>query len=100
MSTAMPTNPESPRAPWRTIYFRLEAPEATQVSVVGDFNDWEGAKHPLCKDANGVWACQMPLPAGRYAYCFVVDGVRQPDPQCPQQVRTATGEVHSVIEVV
>ena len=88
-----------PRVPWRTIYFRLEATDAGQVSVVGDFNNWESQKHPLQKDANGVWSCHMPLPAGRYAYCFVVDGVWQPDPQCAQRVQTPGRAVHCIMEV-
>jgi 1,4-alpha-glucan branching enzyme len=99
MSDTTPINPGPPRPPWRTIYFRLDAPHAEQVSVVGDFNNWESQKHPLRKDANGVWVCQMPLPAGQYAYSFVVDGVWQPDPQCSRRVCTATGEVRCILEV-
>ena len=99
MAESTQSNPVAPKAPWRTIYFRLDAPQARHVSVVGDFNAWDSEKHPLRQDANGVWACQMPLPAGHYAYCFMVDGVCQPDPQCTQQVRTASGQVHCVMEV-
>ena len=99
MAETTQRNPATPKAPWRTMYFRLEAPEAQHVSVVGDFNAWDQEKHPLRQDANGVWVCQMPLPAGHYAYAFVVDGVWQPDPQCARQVRTAAGQVHCVLEV-
>ena len=89
----------APKVPWRTIYFRLDAPEAEHVTVVGDFNAWDQEKHPLRRDANGVWACHMPLPPGQYAYCFMVDGTCQPDPQCARQMRTTSGEVRCVIEV-
>jgi 1,4-alpha-glucan branching enzyme len=99
MTESPQSNPVAPKAPWRTIYFRLDAPEARHVSVVGDFNAWDREKHPLRQDANGVWVCQMPLPAGHYAYCFLVDGVCRPDPQCVQQVHTESGQVHCVIEV-
>ena len=91
--------PRAAKAPWCTIYFRLEAPAAQRVSVVGDFNDRQAQKHPLDKNANGVWECQMPLPAGRYAYGSVVDDVWQPDPQCAQQVRLPSGRIHCLLEV-
>jgi 1,4-alpha-glucan branching enzyme len=90
---------ESDRPPWRTIYFRLEASDAGQVSVVGDFNDWNPERHRLHRNPNGVWECQVPLPAGRYAYAFVVDGVTRPDPLCARQEATAGGESRCIIEV-
>jgi hypothetical protein len=31
--------------------------------LIGDFNSWDGASHPLTKDAYGVWSTT--LPAGR-----------------------------------
>jgi 1,4-alpha-glucan branching enzyme len=86
------------KAPWRTIYFRLEAPEAGQVSVVGDFNGWDARKHGLHRNPSGVWECQVPLPPGRYAYHFMVDGVPRLDPQCGRHEARATG-VCCVIEV-
>lgn len=99
MADANPETARPPKAPWRTIYFRLEAPAAEAVSVVGDFNDWDRAKHPLHRNPSGVWECQLPLPPGRYTYAFVVDGAVRPDPQCQQQVRTEAGGIRCVIEV-
>jgi 1,4-alpha-glucan branching enzyme len=87
------------KAPWRTIFFRFEAPQAEQVSVVGDFNDWNVVKHPLCKNADGVWECRMPLPAGRYAYSFIVDGTWYPDPRCQQRECAADGTVRCILIV-
>lgn len=57
--------------------FRLTAPDAKRVSVVGTFNGWDPQTHPLRgPDRNGVWSLSLPLPSGRYRYLFVVDGVR------------------------
>ncbi len=57
--------------------FRLTAPDAKRVSVVGTFNGWDPHAHPLRgPDRNGVWSLSLPLPPGRYRYMFVVDGVR------------------------
>ena len=99
MVSASSPEPRPPKAPWRTIYFRLEAPDARRVSVVGDFNDWNPERHPLHTTPSGVWECQPPLPAGRYVYAFVVDGVTRPDPRCSRQERLATGEVRCILEV-
>jgi 1,4-alpha-glucan branching enzyme len=36
--------------------FRVWAPNASRVAVVGDFNDWDAARHPLRSlGDNGVW---------------------------------------------
>jgi 1,4-alpha-glucan branching enzyme len=86
------------KAPWRTIYFRLEAPQAKQVSVVGDFNGWDVQKHGLHTTPGGVWECQVPLPPGRYGYRFMVDGVPRLDPHCGQHEARLAGEC-CVIEV-
>ncbi len=57
--------------------FRLEAPDAKRVSVVGTFNGWDPQAHPLRgPDRHGVWSLSLPLSPGRYRYLFVVDGVR------------------------
>ena len=57
--------------------FRLMAPDAQRVSVVGTFNGWNPRAHLLRgPDPSGVWSLSLPLPPGRYRYAFVVDGVR------------------------
>jgi 1,4-alpha-glucan branching enzyme len=86
------------KAPWRTIYFRLEAPDAAEVSVVGDFNGWDARKHALHRTPGGLWECQLPLPPGRYAYHFLVNGTPRLDPHCARREPRGAGEC-SVIEV-
>ena len=48
------------------VRFAVWAPNAERVSVVGDFNGWDGRVHPLqSRGASGVWELFMPeLPAG------------------------------------
>ncbi len=48
------------------VCFRVWAPSAERVSVVGDFNRWDGRTHPMCSlGASGVWELFIPdLPAG------------------------------------
>lgn len=41
--------------------FAVWAPNAERVSVVGDFNAWDAARHPMQPQASsGVWACYVP----------------------------------------
>lgn len=59
------------------------AEAATSVSVVGDWNGWNAEAEPLRLDDDGVWRIDLQLPAGDYAYQFVVDGVEARDPFAP-----------------
>jgi len=55
------------------ILFVLPALDASDVSVVGNFNSWEPTA--LSDDNNdGIWTASIPLPPGRYEYAFVIDG--------------------------
>jgi 1,4-alpha-glucan branching enzyme len=60
-------------------------PNATQVAVVGTFNQWR--KDATLLEATGVpgvWAVSVSLEAGRHEYAFVVDGEKwSPDPFAP-----------------
>ena len=43
------------------VCFRVWAPNAERVSVVGDFNRWDGRLHPMANlGANGVWELFLP----------------------------------------
>jgi 1,4-alpha-glucan branching enzyme len=43
------------------IYFAVWAPDAKKVSVVGDFNSWDGAAHPLQpRGQSGIWEGFIP----------------------------------------
>ena len=39
--------------------FRVWAPNATALSVVGDFNDWNDGCNPMYPIANGVWQAEI-----------------------------------------
>ena len=66
------------------VQFRLEAPEASRVTLAGSFNEWQPT-YELREAAPGVWTALVPLDPGVYDYTFVVDGERWvPDPYAPQ----------------
>jgi hypothetical protein len=69
----------------RVVRFALLAPAAQNVSVVGDFNDWDPEATPLhYSPVEGVWWVVVPLPPGRYQYTFLVNGTQWvPDPSAP-----------------
>jgi 1,4-alpha-glucan branching enzyme len=68
------------------VNFAVWAPTARRVSVVGDFNGWDGRRHPMRKhEANGIWELFIPgvglgqtykyelLPASGEVYLLKVD---------------------------
>ncbi|MGI8620162.1 MAG: isoamylase early set domain-containing protein [Gemmatimonadaceae bacterium] len=85
----------------RLVQFMLVAPNASTVSIVGDFNDWDPLAAPLREAAGaGVWTITVPLSAGRHQYVFMVDGNRwTPDPSAPVAVEDDFGMANSVITV-
>ena len=43
------------------VAFAVWAPNARRVSVVGDFNDWDGRRHPMrLHPGNGIWEIFVP----------------------------------------
>ncbi len=53
------------------VNFAVWAPNATGVSVVGDFNDWDGRRHPMRKHIpSGIWELFVPglKPGEKYKY--------------------------------
>ncbi len=43
------------------VHFAVWAPNATRVSVVGDFNRWDGRRHPMRKRVDsGIWEIFLP----------------------------------------
>ncbi len=42
------------------VNFTLWAPQASRVSVVGTFNQWDGRRHPMERHESGVWELFIP----------------------------------------
>ncbi|MDP6778360.1 MAG: 1,4-alpha-glucan branching enzyme, partial [Candidatus Latescibacteria bacterium] len=62
------------------VAFAVWAPSATRVSVVGDFNGWDGRRHPMrVRGSSGVWEIFLPNVGEEALYKF--------------EIRTQTGAV-------
>ncbi|MGK9527230.1 1,4-alpha-glucan branching enzyme, partial [Salmonella enterica subsp. enterica] len=57
------------------VRFAVWAPNARRVSVVGDFNGWDGRRHPMrLRHANGVWELFVPRLQAGEAYKYEILG--------------------------
>jgi len=57
------------------VHFAVWAPNAELVSVVGEFNDWDAARHPMRRRADiGVWEVFVPDIAPGSAYKYRITG--------------------------
>ena len=82
------------------IPFRINAPEAKKVSLVGDFNGWDPQANQMNKNPEGVWGTICPLERGKsYAYKFVVDGNCITDTTNPKTISDGSGGKNSVIDL-
>ncbi|MBN1411336.1 MAG: hypothetical protein JW969_10875 [Spirochaetales bacterium] len=85
-----------------TVRFILEAPAASKVAVVGDFNQWDTEKNLLSDpDNDGVWELDLTLPGNReYQYQFYLNGEKWiPDPNAFISIDDGFGGVNSILDI-
>jgi hypothetical protein len=85
----------SPEPDLRFVEFRLRAPKAKTVQLIGDFNGWKAGALPLSRAGGGAWELMLPLPPGSYRYLFLVDGQTTTDPAARTET-AADGKTVSV----
>ena len=83
----------------RRVKFSIEAPEAQNVSLMGEFNAWNPKKHPMQNSGNGRWEKALLLPPGNYQYKFLVDGQWRGDLQNEQTCLNSYGTYNNIISV-
>ena len=82
------------------VRFELVAPNASRVTLVGSFNEWNPVATPLVRDqATGKWIVSVRLSPGRHVYAFVVDGDLTADPTAPRAADDDFGSSNSVVFV-
>jgi 1,4-alpha-glucan branching enzyme len=80
----------------RLTQFAFPAATARQVSLAGDFNNWDTKASPMHKGSDGVWHLAVALLPGRHEYRFFADEVWCNDPAAQQKVANSLGTENCV----
>jgi 1,4-alpha-glucan branching enzyme len=83
----------------KPVHFYCEAPEAKQVAIVGDFNNWDPLVHPMQQMPDRVWRIEVTIHHGHHQYAFMVDGKLTLDPRAQGISRNEKNERVSLIAV-
>ena len=81
------------------VVFAIEAADAKEVYLLGDFNDWNPKKHPMKREGHNKWVASVNLSRGQYEYKFLVDGQWVEDPLNDQVCRNCFGTHNNVFNV-
>lgn len=81
------------------VVFSVFMPDAKEVYVAGDFNEWKADGNSRMEIKNGVWSKKINLRQGQYYYRFVVDGKWTEDPKNPLKEENPFGEMNSLIKL-
>jgi len=82
------------------VTFSISAPEAKEVYLAGDFNQWQLGDFGRMEPDKGTWRKKLRLmPGNRYHYRFVIDGQWTEDPNNPVQETNPYGQKDSLIEL-
>jgi len=57
------------------VEFRFFRPQARQVHLAGDFNNWRERELPMSRLADGYWLARLRLPSGDFKFKYRADGV-------------------------
>lgn len=95
---------EGKQVSWRksgknAIEFRIYRPDASLISLVGDFNNWNPENDILARGQDGIWRLRKKLFPGTYRYEFIVDGEWVPDIYNVRSGSDNTGAICSIIEI-
>jgi 1,4-alpha-glucan branching enzyme len=81
------------------VHVEFSHPTATVVSIAGTFNEWRPEATPMIAMGQGRWLKELVLPAGRYEYLFVADGLWLADPLAQAMTPNPFGGVNSVVTI-
>jgi 1,4-alpha-glucan branching enzyme len=83
----------------RIVEFRIYSPDASFVSVAGDFNSWNPENDVLRQGRDSIWRVKVQLPKGMYRYKYIIDGKWIPDTYNPHTASDDLGTVCSLIKL-
>lgn len=83
----------------KEVEFSFYAPEAREVFLVGEFNQWDTRSLPMRKDEEGIWRLMVELNPGTYEFKFFVDGAWFEDLTGAQLVPNPFGTQNYVVGI-
>ena len=84
----------------REITFTIDNPDASDVSLIGEFNNWSPEVTPMKLTGSGMWRVTVMLPPGTYSYKFLIDRKhKMSDPAATGTEPDGFGGVNSVIKI-
>jgi 1,4-alpha-glucan branching enzyme len=98
-SPIQPVSERYPALEEHEVVLTFLAPEAGEVTVAGNFNDWCPKATSLENTGAGKWIARLMFRSGQYEYRFVVDGRWREDPLASQRVANPHGSFNSVLLV-
>jgi len=81
------------------VVFKVAAPEAKEVYVAGEFNNWQLDDNSRMVRQNDAWVKKVSLKPGAYRYRFVLDGNWTEDPANPKKAMNPFGQEDSLVEI-
>ncbi len=83
------------------VRFLVKFPNASEVYVAGDFNNWTpgATKLERVENRKGDWELFLPLKPGKYQYRYIVDGLWCHDPYNHLFEPNPFGGLNSVVEI-
>ncbi len=81
------------------VVLTVKAPQASEVFIAGEFNNWKLDENSRMEQTNGCWTKRLKLDNGKYRYRFVIDGNWSEDPANPVTQLNNYGTLDSLLEV-
>lgn len=83
----------------RSVTISVEAPEAVEVPLAGEFTNWESRPLGLAKGSGGRWSTTIELAPGKYEYRLLIDGAWSDHPEASHRVPNAFGTENCLLIV-
>jgi chromosome partitioning protein len=81
------------------VVLSVKAPDAKEVYLAGEFNNWKLDENSRMEKNNGCWTKRLNLNSGKYRYRFVIDGNWSEDPENSLTQLNTYGTLDSLLEV-
>lgn len=95
------TNAAAQADPIKEIVFTIDAPNARDIFIVGDFNHWKiNESSRLARSNDGKWEKRLQLaPGNKYKYKYIIDGEWTVDSHNSEREQNTFGTYDSIIKL-